>query len=48
MFPNKAAIIFGTLLLGLMILDMILTRGATLVFLAREFVQMIEWLAFWR
>ncbi|MEO1564293.1 MAG: hypothetical protein AAFR98_12720 [Pseudomonadota bacterium] len=48
MFPNKAAITLGIIILAAMGFDWFYTGGETLLFLARNFVRLIEWLAFWR
>jgi hypothetical protein len=45
---NSIAVALGLLILGFMGLDWFLTGGEAMLFLARKFADLIEWLAFWR
>ena len=45
---NSLSIILGLLLVGGIALDIYVTGGDSLIFLARKFADLIEWLAFWR
>ncbi|TCS63286.1 hypothetical protein EDD52_107119 [Primorskyibacter sedentarius] len=45
---NSLSIVLGLLLVGGIALDMFLTNGDSLLFLARKFVDLIDWVAFWR
>jgi len=48
MISNRTAIILGAVLLLAALLDVIFTGGNTLLFLARRFIDLISFLAFWR
>ncbi len=45
---NKSAIYLGLLLIGAIVLDIVLRDGHELVFLGRKFLELTEYLAFWR
>ena len=45
---NKLAFIIGLILLGLIGADIFLNDSANLVFLARKFLELLTWIAFWR
>ena len=45
---NRLAIILGVLLVGALLYDVFTNDGTTLLFLMRRFVDLIQWLAFWR
>ncbi|MFK7881141.1 hypothetical protein [Roseobacter sp.] len=45
---NSIAITLGIALLGLVIIDAIIFGSQNLVFLGKRFLELIEWLAFWR
>jgi len=45
---NKTAIIFGICLLAVVFYDIITNGGANLVFLGKQGLRLIEWMAFWR
>ncbi len=45
---NKLALIIGLLIIGLLAFDYYQYDWANTVFLARKFVALIEWMAFWR
>jgi hypothetical protein len=45
---NPLAIFLGLLVTILIITDIVLTDGLTLLFLARKFTEFTEWMAFWR
>ena len=45
---NTLAIVLGSLILLSMIADQVWNGGAATVFIAREFTQLLEWIAFWR
>jgi hypothetical protein len=44
---NQLALILGALLLIAVALDLVTGFGASL-FLARKFVELLQWVAFWR
>ena len=44
---NSVAIWLGLLILIALVVDLVFDYGATL-FLARQFLALIEWVAFWR
>ncbi|MFK7876746.1 MAG: hypothetical protein AB8B71_13360 [Paracoccaceae bacterium] len=45
---NTLALVLGLILLGGVAYDTMSHDGAGLLFLARKFTDLIEWLAFWR
>ncbi len=45
---NTLALILGALLLGAVAADSFLNDGQALLFLAKKFTELIEWVAFWR
>jgi hypothetical protein len=45
---NLIALWLGVVLLAAIIADMILTGGATLIFLSRKFLALVDWVVFWR
>jgi hypothetical protein len=45
---NRIALWIGLVLLAAIIADLTLNGGAALIFLMRKFLDMIEWVAFWR
>jgi hypothetical protein len=45
---DRLALILGLILAALIGLDMALTGGETLVFLARKFLNLLDWVEFWR
>ena len=45
---NTIALVLGVIITLLLIADQIWLGGTTTLFLAREFTQLIEWVAFWR
>ena len=45
---NRIALWIGLVLLAAIIADLTLNGGAALIFLVRKFLDMIEWVAFWR
>jgi hypothetical protein len=45
---NRIALVLGILIVLLLIADQIWLGGSSTLFLAREFTQLIEWVAFWR
>jgi hypothetical protein len=45
---NRIALWLGLLLLAASGVDYALNDGSTLFFLARKFLELIEWVAFWR
>ncbi len=45
---NRIALWIGLLLLAAISADLALNGGSALVFLLRKFLDMVEWLAFWR
>lgn len=45
---NRIAIWLGLVVVALLIADRLWLGGAGLLFLARKFDSLIEWLAFWR
>jgi len=42
------AIALGVLIIGGIALDLFMTDGTNLLFLARRFTEFTEWIAFWR
>ncbi|WP_424939502.1 hypothetical protein [Aliiroseovarius sp. S253] len=45
---NQLAILLGAAILLLLGLDIFLWDGTYLVFLAKKFLELSEWVAFWR
>lgn len=45
---NAIALFIGLCLAAAIGLDLTLNDGAALFFLARKFVDLVEWVAFWR
>ena len=45
---NTIALVLGVIITLLLIADQIWLGGRATLFLAREFTQLIEWVAFWR
>ena len=45
---NTLAIILGLLITIAIVADVILTGPTNIIFVAKEFTDMTEWLAFWR
>jgi hypothetical protein len=45
---NPIAIFLGALVLTALGLDMLFNSGTATLFLAQKFIDLIEWLAFWR
>jgi hypothetical protein len=45
---NRIALVLALALAGAVVVDLTLTGGAALLFLARRFVVLVEWVAFWR
>lgn len=45
---NQLAIVLGVLILLLLGLDMFLWEGTYLLFLAKKFLELTDWVAFWR
>ncbi|MGH1578786.1 hypothetical protein [Planktotalea sp.] len=45
---NPIAIFLGALIVVALLSDMVLTGGSNLLFLAKKFTEMTEWMAFWR
>lgn len=45
---NTLAIILGVLIIAGVASDVVLTGGETLLFLAKKFMNLMDWLAFWR
>ena len=45
---NPIAIFLGVVILGGIIADAVMYDGTSLLFLARKFADLLEWLAFWR
>jgi hypothetical protein len=45
---NRLAVWIGLILLVAGIADFTLNGGSAIIFLVRKFLDMIEWLAFWR
>ncbi|WP_238366667.1 hypothetical protein [Mesobacterium pallidum] len=45
---NKLALWLGGLILLFLLGDYLLTGGAAALFLAREFADLLNWVAFWR
>jgi hypothetical protein len=45
---NTIALFLGLLLVAAIGLDLLANDGAALTFLARKFLRLVEWVAFWR
>lgn len=45
---NRIALALAILTLLCLILDLVLNQGAVLLFLARKFIDLVDWLEFWR
>jgi len=45
---NTIALYLGAVLLACMGLDLLAHDGAGMLFLARKFLGLVEWVAFWR
>ena len=45
---NQIAIALGVMILAATCLDMFAFGGSNLLYLARKFAELIEWVAFWR
>ncbi|MCF6443623.1 hypothetical protein [Nereida sp. MMG025] len=45
---NKLAIILGLLIVGALFWDHQWNESTATLFMARKFLEMIEWVAFWR
>lgn len=45
---NSLAIFLGILIVAALLADVFLTGGNNLLFLAKKFTDMTEWMAFWR
>lgn len=45
---NPLAIILGSLVVIALLADLFLSGGNNLLFLAKKFTDMTEWMAFWR
>lgn len=44
---NRIAFIFGAIIVALVLVD-VLRGSENIVFLARKFLEFLDWLAFWR
>ncbi len=45
---NKIALALAILVIVMLILDRVLFQGAALFFLERKFLDLVDWLEFWR
>jgi len=45
---NQLAIILGVLIVGAILTDVIFNDSDAMVFLLQRFLELIEWVAFWR
>lgn len=45
---NKLAVILGLIILASLALDTTLNDGNGVLFLAKKFAKLLEWVAFWR
>ena len=45
---TPTSIFLGIFIVGAIVLDIVLTGGANLLFLAKKFTDLTEWIAFWR
>ena len=45
---NKLALILGLIIIALLAYDYSQNDAANIIFLARKFTALIEWIAFWR
>ena len=46
--PNRLALTLGALIVAGVLADLVLNGGAAGLFLMRKFVDMVEYLSFWR
>lgn len=45
---NKLAIYLGLLIVTALVLDAVLNGSNAILFLAKKFTDLLEWMAFWR
>jgi hypothetical protein len=45
---NRIALVLGFFILLALVVDVILYGDTHLIFLAKKFAELIEWIAFWR
>ena len=45
---NQLAIILACVIVGFFAVDLVFLSGETSLFLAKKFLELIEWVAFWR
>ncbi len=45
---NSVALGLGAFILGAMVIDVAFFGAENLIFLGKKFLELIEWLAFWR
>ena len=45
---NRTSIYLGLIICGAVIADFVLNDGQASLFLARKFVDLLDWVAFWR
>lgn len=45
---NPIALVLGAVILGLVLLDIFVFDANNLLFLSRKFLDLLEWVAFWR
>lgn len=45
---NPIALVLGSLIIGLVLVDALIFGTEHLVFLGKKFFELIEWLSFWR
>ena len=45
---TRLAIIFASIIAALVVLDFVLNGGSNFLFAIRKFIELMEWMAFWR
>lgn len=45
---NRIALVLGLLITAMIVLDLAVFGSQHMVFLGKKFVELIEWIAFWR
>ncbi len=45
---DRIAVVLGLIIIGAIVLDLLFFGTEHLVFLAKKFAELLEWVAFWR
>ncbi len=45
---NSIALVLGAVIIGGIVFDLTTYDGSNLLFLGKKFMELIEWMAFWR